>query len=345
MGIKDLNQFLRTNCSEEAIKRIQISQLSGKKIAVDISIYLYKYVLDNTLIESMFSLLGCFRENNIIPIFVFDGKSPAEKKALLEKRKQDKKAAEREYKALKSVLENNDEMDEINRQEIIASMDLLKKQFVYINKEHIQRVKQLIIYFGMTYYDAPGEADELCASLVIKKKVWGVMSEDMDMFVYGCHKVLRYFSLLNQSVVVYSMKLILEELGLTQKEFREICVLSGTDYNRNLNNSSRNNLMNSLKMFKKYRKSIKEIHNGEEICEQQYCVEQLNGVIPSYYDWVQEHTDCIEDYNMLMNIYDIFDLTTERHNHVEIFENIKIMNGTLDMQGMKPLLLEEGFIF
>ena len=334
MGIKDLNQFIRTNCSEEAIKRIQISQLSGKKVAVDISIYLYKYVLDNTLIESMFSLLGCFRENNIIPIFVFDGKSPAEKKALLEERKQDKKAAEREYCALKSVLENNDVMDEVNRQEIIASMDLLKKQFVYINKQHIQKVKQLIIYFGMTYYDAPGEADELCASLVIKKKVWAVMSEDMDMFVYGCHKVLRYFSLLNQSVVVYSMKLILEELGLTQKEFREICVLSGTDYNRSLNNS-RNNLMNSLKMFKKYKKSIKEIDCGEKIC----------GLIPSYYDWVQENNDCIEDYNMLMNIYDIFDLTTDRHNDVEIFENIKIMNGPLDMQGMKPLLLEEGFIF
>ena len=331
MGIKDLNQFIRMNCSEEAVKKLKLFELSGKKIAVDISIYLYKYVSENNLIENMFTLLGCFRENNIIPIFVFDGKSPAEKKALLEQRKQEKKAAEREYNTLKNILESNDGMEEIDKQEIIVSMDLLKKQFIYINKEHIKKVKHLIISFGMTYYDAPGEADELCALLAVKKKVWAVMSEDMDMFVYGSPRVLRYFSLLNQNVVVYNMRLILEELTLTQKEFREICVLSGTDYNRHLNNN-KNNLTNSLKMFKKYRKSIKELNNSEEI-------------VPSYYDWVQEKTDCIEDYNILMNIYHMFDLNTEPHNHLEIFENIKIMNGSVDMEAMKPLLLEVGFIF
>ena len=170
--------------------------------------------------------------------------------------------------------------------------------------------------------------------LTIKGKVWACLSEDMDMFVYGCPRVIRYLSLLNHTAVIYDMKGIIENLCITQKELREICVLSGTDYNRSLNNN-RNNLMNSLKMFKKYKKSIKEIDCGEKIC----------GLIPSYYDWVQENNDCIEDYNMLMNIYDIFDLTTDRHNDVEIFENIKIMNGPLDMQGMKPLLLEEGFIF
>jgi len=331
MGIKDLNQFIRMNCSEEAVKKFKLFELSGKKIAVDISIYLYKYVSDNNLIENMFTLLGCFRENNIIPIFVFDGKSPAEKKALLEQRKQEKKAAEREYNNLKKILETNDGMEEIDKQEIIVSMDLLKKQFTYINKEHIKKVKHLIVSFGMTYYDAPGEADELCALLAVKKKVWAVMSEDMDMFVYGSPRVLRYFSLLNQNVVVYNMKLILEELTLTQKEFREICVLSGTDYNRHLNNN-KNNLTNSLKMFKKYRKSIKELNSSEEI-------------VPSYYDWVQEKTDCIEDYDVLMNIYHMFDLNAETHNHLEIFENIKIMNGSVDMEAMKPLLLEEGFIF
>lgn len=321
------------NCSEEAVKKMQLCELSGKKIAVDISIYLYKYAAENCLIENMYSLLGIFRENNIIPIFVFDGKSPAEKKALLEQRRQEKKDAEREYNALKNVLETNDGMEELDKQEIMASMDLLKKQFVYINKEHIKKVKHLIISFGMTYYDAPGEADELCAALVIKKKVWAIMSEDMDMFVYGCPRVLRYFSLLNYNVVVYSMKLILEELGLTQEEFRQICILSGTDYNSNLKNSGKNNLMTSLKLFKKYRKYTKNLKNNKE------------NELMSYYDWLLENTDYIEDFESLMNIYDMFDLTTERHNNVEIFDNIKIMNGSVDIESMKPLLMEEGFIF
>ena len=40
MGIKHLNRFLRKECGD-SIKFISISELSGKKIAVDISIYMY----------------------------------------------------------------------------------------------------------------------------------------------------------------------------------------------------------------------------------------------------------------------------------------------------------------
>ena len=40
MGIKNLNRYLKDNCNE-AIKQISLSDLNGKKIAIDISIYLY----------------------------------------------------------------------------------------------------------------------------------------------------------------------------------------------------------------------------------------------------------------------------------------------------------------
>jgi len=341
MGIKDLNRFIRANCSEEAVKRIQLCELNGKKIAVDISIYLYKYAGDGSLIENMYSLLALFRQHNIIPIFVFDGKCPAEKKALLAKRREDKQSAEKEYNILKNALEvSKDKMDESEKQDLLASMDLLKKQFIYIKKEQINNVKTLIRSFGMTYYDAPGEADELCASLVIKKKVWATLSEDMDMFVYGCNRVLRYLSLLNHSVVVYSMKLILEELGLSQEEFRQICIISGTDYSENLENSGKCNLMNSLKMFKKYKKVLKK-----EEKEKSKEKEKDSDSVPNYYEWLFVNTNYIENYSILLNIYDIFDLTSERHCQIEVFDNIKIMNGPLDMQAMKHLLMEEGFIF
>jgi 5'-3' exonuclease len=323
------------NCSDEAVKKVHLRELQGKKIAVDISIYLYKFATDNNLIENIYCLLALFRQYNIIPIFVFEGRSPAEKKALLEQRKQDKQQAEREYNALKSVLESNDAMDETDKQEIMASMDVLKKQFVYIKKEQINKVKHLIRSFGMTYYDAPGEADELCAALVIKKKVWAIMSEDMDMFVYGCSRVLRYFSLINHTTVVYSMKLILDELGLTQEEFSQICILSGTDYTSNFNNS-KNNLMTSLKNFKKYKKALRELEKYKDEHEEE---------IPVFYDWLLENTNYIEDYEALMNIYNMFDLSSERHCQIELFDNIKIMNGSVDMEAMKPLLMEEGFIF
>jgi len=42
MGIKDLNKYLRQNCkNENSIKCINLHELSGKKIVIDISIYIY----------------------------------------------------------------------------------------------------------------------------------------------------------------------------------------------------------------------------------------------------------------------------------------------------------------
>ena len=114
---------------------------------------------------------------------------------------------------------------------------------------HEDNVKNLIRAYGATYYDAIGEADELCALLTVKDKVWACLSEDMDMFVYGCPRVIRYFSLLNHTAVLYDLNGILTSLGISQKELREICILSGTDYNIECEDS--NLLTTTLKHFKK----------------------------------------------------------------------------------------------
>lgn len=79
MGIKHLNRFLKEN-SSTSMKFINISEISEKKIAVDISIYMYRYASDDKLIENMYLMLSVFRYYNITPIFIFDGKPPVEKK-------------------------------------------------------------------------------------------------------------------------------------------------------------------------------------------------------------------------------------------------------------------------
>ena len=323
MGIKHLNQFLKEN-SGESIKFISIAELSGKKIAVDISIYMYKYASEDTLIENMYLMLSVFRHYNVIPIFIFDGKPPTEKKELLQKRRQDKMEAEEEFNKLKIRLSNNPGMDETEKQDIINNMDMLKKRFVHINKNDIENVKELIRAYGATYYDALGEADELCAMLAIKGKVWACLSEDMDMFVYGCPRVLRYLSLLNHTTVIYDMKGILDKLGITQKELREICVISGTDYN-SLNDDSKNThtLYTTLKYFKKYHKEKTSI---------------------GFYDWLIENTDYVKNSENLKNIYNIFDLNT-CHININVFENIKIVNGPIIKETIKTILKTDGFLF
>ena len=320
MGIRHLNRFLKDNASS-SIKLCNLSELSGKKIAVDISIYMYRFASNNTLIENIYLMLSVFRHYNIIPIFIFDGKPPPEKHELLRKRKEDKREAENEYNKLKNTLEINKDMDDSDKQEIIYNMDILKKKFVSINKNDIENVKMLIRSYGATYYDAPGEADELCAMLNIKNKVWASLSEDMDMFVYGCPRVIRYFSLLNHTAIVYDVKGILNNLGISQKELREICVLSGTDYKLECDDT-KNSLNNTLKLFKKYHKSKSKV---------------------GFYEWLNKDNKFIKDYDLLLKIYNMFELN-DRFD-IKIFEKIKIINGPIIKNEIIKILKTDGFIF
>ena len=317
MGIKNLNRFFKEEC-KGSIQVTNLAQLSGKKIAIDISIYLYKYSADNTLIENIYLMLSIFRHYNIIPVFVFDGKPPAEKKALLQRRKDDKATAELEYSKLKEQLHEIE--DDHDKHEILNHMDMLKRNFIHISKAKIQEVKDLIRSYGATYYDAPGEADELCAFLAIKNMVWACLSEDMDMFVYGCPRVHRYLSLLNHTVVLYDLKKMLDNLGITQTELREICVLSGTDYNID----DKRSLYQTLKLFKKFIKSRTD-HNLK------------------FYDWLKENSKYIDDVDLLNKINSMFDFTND--THLNVFETVDIINGPICKQEIKTILTADGFIF
>ena len=325
MGIRNLNRYLRDNC-KSSIRCINMADLSGKRIAIDISIYLYKYEADNALLENMYSMLSIFRHYNIIPIFIFDGKPPPEKKALLIKRRENREDAQTEYNKLKKQLENRD--DNEDNHDIIVSMAQLKQTIVQLKKEQIEKVKSLIIAYGSTYYDAPGEADELCALLVIKKNVWACLSEDMDMFVYGCTRVLRYFSLISHTAVLYYTKGILEELNMSQTEFKEICVLSGTDYNINADgNTNKVSLKITLKYFDKFRQSCS------------------SGVNTNFYDWLTtEHCNYITDITLLRKINSMFSVDNN-NGGLNRLNDIKIVNKVIQKDDIKLIMKEEDFIF
>jgi 5'-3' exonuclease len=305
---------------------MDMKELANKTIVIDISIYMYKYQTDGTLIENIYLMLSLFKHYRIIPIFIFDGKPPIEKRELLRQRYNDKVIAEAEYNRLSALLEQ----DSLDRGDLVSEMELLKKKIIYLTKKQIANVKTLIHAFGATYYDAPNEADELCALLVLKNKAWACMSEDMDMFVYGVPRVIRYFSLLNHTIVLYNTSSILQELAMTQKEFSEVCILSGTDYN--LNNHSRQfvaghgSLLNdSVWLFNQYR---------------QQCYTD------GFYDWLlKDKLIGTEEYACLNHIYQMF--VHETSECVIIVDNIKLKPDNLLVckDKLRSILEDDGFIY
>jgi flap endonuclease-1 len=172
-------------------------------------------------------MITLFKKYNITPIFIFDGKPPIEKQELILQRYQEKKDARETYWKMKTEFDTN---GTILTNQDIQTMKELKKQSLRITQYDITSVKELMNAYAVTFYDAPNESDQLCAYLVNSGQAWACLSDDMDMFVYGCSRVIRHINLLRESILFYDMSKILGELQLTILEFRDIIVLSGTDY-------------------------------------------------------------------------------------------------------------------
>ena len=215
MGVRYLHSVLVQTCSKSAIHKINMSELSNKTIAIDISIYMYKFLGENTLVESAIYMLSVFRKYGVNPIFVFDGKPPPEKKRIIQERQIRKKQAEEKY-SVALLLGDSEEMK------------TLQKQVVRINETHIQLIKELVVAFGAKYCVAEGEADEVCAKLVLSGEAWGCLSEDMDMFLYGCPRILRQFNMHNGTLVLHDLPRIISDLELESVEqFRNIVMSTG----------------------------------------------------------------------------------------------------------------------
>jgi 5'-3' exonuclease len=394
MGIRMLNKFLQLKCKKD-ISAIHLSELAGKKVVVDISIYLYKFLSENALLENLYLMVSIFRENKIIPIFIFDGKPPVEKNYTIEFRRKIKKNAREEYYRLKQMLDdiesNTDpelvsdsengvkqnlnqipelttvELDEettvtipSNSVEIRNMMDKLKKKFVILKSEHIQNAKTLLQAYGMTYYESPGEADILCAKLVSKNIVYACISEDTDMFAYGCNRVIRYLSLSSSKAILYDFNEIMQTLNVNLCEFQQICILFGCDYlPRDIKkNNNYMTIFNTYKLFIKYKEYFNNtietviqsvidsaIENSTENPTETNTNDHtiLNNKY-RFYSWLmKEKKELIPYIIEASKIIDLFDISY--YNNLELYDNIKIMNGHIDKSRLVEVMQKENFIF
>ena len=172
----------------------------------------------------------------------------------------------------------------------------LKKQFIRVTDEDIEGLKSLMKQNSVEVIDAIGESDELCVYYVQSKLAWGCLSDDMDMFVYGCNRVLRELSLKDDNVVLYLMSQILYDLRMSAKSFRDILVISGTDYNMHSPNENIC-LQETMKWYKWYKVYCQK-HRS------QYRVKQPD----SFYEWLLKNTKYIRNYEELLNVHKMFDI-------------------------------------
>jgi 5'-3' exonuclease len=290
--------------------------IQRKTIVVDISIYLYKFLMDGNYMEHLYTMLSIFKYYIITPIFIFDGKPPPEKWDLIKKRNWEKKDAELKLITMQMDLSNN---ESITKEEMME-MDELRKKSLRIKIEDIVKTKELIDAFGFIYYDAPGEADQLCAYFVKKEIAWACLSDDMDMFLYGCTRVLRNLSLMNRSFMFYDSVQILNELQLNYHDFLEIAVLCGTDYN-----SGYISLYKTIELYNEYKKS-----NDSD----------------TFYNWFiqKSHLNETMDFTTICSMFDLSNQSIVLDPFSESFKN-DLFTKKANIQKIKEIMSQYGFIF
>lgn len=244
MGIKGLPKLIKDIAGDTAIKVYKFSKFRGRVVAVDASLIIHQTVIAmrfsgkdmtnargelTSHLNGLFYKILIFLQNEMIPIFVFDGKAPKLKNRTLEKRKSKKIQAE------KILEEYSDSEDE----EYIKQF----KQTFTPKKEDIKESQILLDLMGIPYIIAPGEADVVCAWLASrrdnngKRYVDGVCSDDSDMLALGaCYlfKDMLRFMNKNKLIKVISLQKTLENMHLDMDKFVDLCVLLGTDYCDNI---------------------------------------------------------------------------------------------------------------
>ena len=191
-------------------------------------------------------------------------------------------------------------------------MKYLKKKFIRIKNWEIKKVKQFLTAYGINYLEAKGEADILCAKMTVDGTVDACLSEDMDLFVYGCPQVLRHININNQVIIQYDLAEILSVLQITLMEFRQLCVLVGTDYS------------------KKKKKSFKYYYN--------LFLQFKNTNATNFYLWLHKTNKSIDNISNLEKIIDMFQLPTSGSLDIP-------SPPSLNKNELQKILEEEHFIF
>jgi flap endonuclease-1 len=248
MGIKGLKNLINKNVPN-AISPFDISLLRGKTIAIDSSILLYKYRYlyhtDNFHILGFTAKVKELESLGAIPHFVFDGTPPKAKEKVLANRSDlRKKQTDRlseiteelsKYKNLEFVsefidsdTEEPENVEEINNiKKLLGEQNKIKKNLLIVTKKHSLEVMDLLKSLGITFSQAPTEAEKECARLQKTGETEYILTEDTDSLAFGGSNVI--FSK-NGNYQICDLKLILSGLGISFESFVDLCILCGCDY-------------------------------------------------------------------------------------------------------------------
>jgi hypothetical protein len=236
MGVKDLCNFISKYIKFD--KKISIFELTGKKIAIDISIYRHRDNYTQFILELIRRLVSA----GAVPIIVFDICSPAikmetqmQRSRIINNRKDKitdiKKCIEaNEMKLLDETASQEDKIDISNKLSAGKSdLDDLQRNMFDVKPADFDYLSDLFTMMGIITLGVPfHESEGLCSHLNRVGYVDYVMSEDQDVIPYGAKKWLRKYDRKSYDLELCDLEAV--EANFTHEKILLMALLLGNDY-------------------------------------------------------------------------------------------------------------------
>lgn len=237
MGVDNLMGFVKNATTSTSITRIG---LPGSTAAVDVSHWIYRacyacpevlYHRDNMsvayriIINYIDNYVQLLKAHDVQLTIVFDGmKLPAKQVTHKERALRKQEARKLVEKALAKGDKSEARKQMLRCTEV--KWDMIQQVLDYCKKEKLN------------YIVAPYEADAQLAFLNISHICDYVITEDTDLILYGCQKIIYKLDA-NGHCVLYEKAKLAKCLGphgdqVEFEKFRRICILSGCDYLKNI---------------------------------------------------------------------------------------------------------------
>jgi len=226
-------------------EQIEFSDLNDREIAIDAMNTLYQFLSiirqrDGTPLKDSDGnvtshLSGLFYRNinlleeNIRPVYVFDGEMPDLKQKETSERRRKREEARKEWEKLK---------EEGKISEAYSKATQSSK----LTGEMIEESKELLEAMGIPFVQAPSEGEAQAAQMVEDGNVYAVGSQDWDCLLFGAETMVRNLTSRKtrktssgQRKKIHTQRIELEkvlaELDISRKKLVWLGMLMGTDFN------------------------------------------------------------------------------------------------------------------
>ena len=272
MGISSLFKVIKEHAPEQIVL-YKLEELRGIRVAVDVSIFLYKSVMvagneSNDWLNNFIRVFCTLKKYDIDVVCIFDGPNAPEEKLI--ERKHRREQMQKSKNKLSDIIELRETIADnlsnyrfdglpngiINQlaiygieqtNEVDKILDRMTKEITKLSNQTtgiddtiVNQAKELMDILGIYYFTSDGEAEKLCCYFCNNHYVDAVLTDDSDVLAYGVKFFLTFKELSKTGDEIYGIHSdrLYKSMGLTYNEFRDLCILLRCDYNRHCDPSN-----------------------------------------------------------------------------------------------------------